>query len=186
MPLRRRCSTARFSNYRSRSRGVACRARWRHTGWPHKVPQRLDGLATATYATTAQRVAETAVRPSELRAIRQPVFIEHAHCHRHFRTMSVAAVRGPVPRLWAALLEAAAGDREVAQWCTQLETGRRTTIVELLELVYGRPPDERTVDIVWSLVSIETYTKLCLDRGWTIEQWQEWAVEAIQLFAGRP
>jgi len=93
---------------------------------------------------------------------------------------------GPVPRLWAALLEAAAGDPEVAQWCTQLETGRRTTIVELLELVYGRQSDERTADIVWSLVSIETYTKLCLDRGWTTEQWQDWAVEAIHLFAGRP
>ncbi|MFF1611952.1 TetR/AcrR family transcriptional regulator [Amycolatopsis sp. NPDC058278] len=93
---------------------------------------------------------------------------------------------GPVSRLWAALLEAGASDSEVAQWCTQLEAGRRTTIAEVLELVYGRQSDQRTVDIVWSLISIETYTKLCLDRGWTTEQWQEWAIEAIHLFAGRP
>ncbi|MDX3186823.1 helix-turn-helix domain containing protein [Streptomyces sp. MN03-5084-2B] len=92
---------------------------------------------------------------------------------------------GPVARLWPALLEAAAGDPEVAQWCTQLEAGRRTTIADVLELVYERRPDERTVDIVWSLVSIETYAKLCLDRGWTTEQWQQWAIEAIQLFAGK-
>jgi AcrR family transcriptional regulator len=93
---------------------------------------------------------------------------------------------GPVARLWAALLEAAAGDPEVAQWCAQLETGRRTTVAEVLELVYGRQPDERTLDIVWSLISIETYLKLCRDRQWTTEQWQEWAIEAIHLFAGKP
>ncbi|WP_410631274.1 hypothetical protein [Amycolatopsis sp. cmx-4-83] len=44
--------------------------------------------------------------------------------------------------------EAAAGDHEVAGWCSQLEAGRRTTTAEVLELVYERQPDDRTVDIV--------------------------------------
>ncbi|RSN45200.1 hypothetical protein DMC64_20400 [Amycolatopsis sp. WAC 04197] len=92
---------------------------------------------------------------------------------------------GPVSRLWAAMHEAAAGDPEVAQWRTELETGRRTTISETLELVYECRVDDRVIDVVWGLVSIETYTKFCLERGWTTEQWRDWAVEAVQLFAGR-
>ncbi|RSN19320.1 hypothetical protein DMC61_39860 [Amycolatopsis sp. WAC 04169] len=93
---------------------------------------------------------------------------------------------GPVSRLWRALNEAAAGDPEVADWCTELEAGRRTTMSEMLELVYGRQADDRIVDIVWGLVSIETYTKFCVERGWTTEQWRDWAAEAVRLFAGRP
>lgn len=93
---------------------------------------------------------------------------------------------GPAPRVWSALIEAAAGDPEVARWCAELEESRRVTMQQWLELTYGRPFDERTLDVIWWITSIETYTKLCVERAWTIDQWQEWLVDTVRLFAGTP
>lgn len=111
---------------------------------------------------------------------------EHPPARRLAGVLDIAAAiyTGPVRPLWAALLEAAAGDPEVAQWCTGLEEGRRVTIAEVLELVYDREPDQRTTDIVWCLTSIENYTKLCVERNWPIRQWQDWLSDSIRAVAG--
>lgn len=86
---------------------------------------------------------------------------------------------GPLHRVWATLVEAAAGDEEVAGWCRELEETRRTTLGSWLAEVYGREVPEDVLDSLWVQASLEVYAKLVGERGWTDEQWADWLVARI-------
>jgi TetR/AcrR family transcriptional regulator, regulator of autoinduction and epiphytic fitness len=97
-----------------------------------------------------------------------------------------ATFSGPVTRVWAAMQEAAAGDPEVAHWCTEHEERRRQTIAQWLKPIYRRDLDDHTLDILWVLSSLEGYTKLTTERGWTTDQWADWLVKQYELTLGPP
>jgi AcrR family transcriptional regulator len=93
---------------------------------------------------------------------------------------------GPLHRVWAAMKEAAAGDPEVAAWCAEHEQRRRQSLGQLLELVYGRSPDDATLDSLWAQASLEVFTKLTAERGWSHEQWRHWLTAHIIDALGEP
>jgi AcrR family transcriptional regulator len=75
--------------------------------------------------------------------------------------------------VWSALREAAASDSEVAGWCNEIESTRRSDLVRALEIVLGRQLDETTVDLVWVVLSPEVYLKLIHERGWSIARYRK-------------
>lgn len=93
---------------------------------------------------------------------------------------------GPLHGVWAAMKEAAAGDEEVAHWCRELEERRRSTLGEWLGVVYGREVDDAELDSLWVQGSLEVFTKLTVERGWTSEQWRAWFVARIEDGLGAP
>jgi AcrR family transcriptional regulator len=101
-------------------------------------------------------------------------------------TLVAAVYAGPVHRVWSAMKEAAAGDAEVARWCTEHEERRRQSLAEWLGTVYGRPVDDATLDSLWAQSSLEVFTKLTAERGWTREQWRDWFAARIHDALGAP
>ncbi|WP_170286078.1 TetR/AcrR family transcriptional regulator [Nocardioides rubriscoriae] len=93
---------------------------------------------------------------------------------------------GPLRTVWAAMNEAAAGDREVAGWCEEHEERRRSTLAEWLVTVYGRPCDDTTLDSLWVQGSLEVFTKLTVERRWSSEQWASWYVARVEDALGAP
>jgi AcrR family transcriptional regulator len=81
----------------------------------------------------------------------------------------LAAVHVRTAPLWPALVEAAAGDPEVAAWSRELEERRRGDVVRSIGLVLGRPVDDATVDLAWALFGPEVFAKLVGERGWSAE-----------------
>jgi AcrR family transcriptional regulator len=96
----------------------------------------------------------------------------------------LAAIQARTAPLWSALVEAAAGDEEVAGWFREIEEGRRSEIVYSLQLVLRRPLDDRTVDLVWALYSAEVYGKLVFERGWDDAAYQAELLRVSTLLAG--
>src|SRR5689334_13990223 len=60
------------------------------------------------------------------------------------------AYAGPLVGVWRAMLEAAASDPEIAQWCDVHERRRRDTTRQAIELALGRTVDPRTLDGIWA------------------------------------
>jgi AcrR family transcriptional regulator len=85
--------------------------------------------------------------------------------------------------VWSAMLEAAASDDEVADWCADLEKRRRETTSEFLEVVVGRPLPEPLLDVLWVLLSPDAYTKLITQRGWSRRAWEDAMAETIRQLA---
>lgn len=88
--------------------------------------------------------------------------------------------RGPVVGVWFAMLEAAASDPEVANWCDEHEQRRRDTTAALIPAVLGKTIDPSTLDAIWAVSSMEIYAKLTRQRAWTHTQWQNWLISTIQ------
>jgi AcrR family transcriptional regulator len=80
--------------------------------------------------------------------------------------------------VWAAVLEAAAGDPEIATWRDEEEQRRLTTVKVFLDAL-GHPGDDALADTFWLISSPEAYLKLTTQRGWTAEQWIEWVFTMI-------
>ena len=81
--------------------------------------------------------------------------------------------------VWAAMLEAAASDPEIAAWCDEEEQRRRTMTTIYLDAL-GRPYDDALADMIWLISSPEAYLKLTRQRGWTAEQWAESIISALE------
>jgi AcrR family transcriptional regulator len=78
----------------------------------------------------------------------------------------LATIHARTAPVWAAMVEAGAGDPEVAEWCREHEERRRRELVNSLGLILEHPLDERTIDLAWALFSTEVFAKLVLERGW--------------------
>lgn len=78
-----------------------------------------------------------------------------------------------VAGMWATMLEAAAGDDEIATWCLEQEQRRRETAAVFLERAAGRPLDPTLLDLAWAVISPEMYTKLTTERGWSRTTWEQ-------------
>jgi AcrR family transcriptional regulator len=84
----------------------------------------------------------------------------------------LAAIHGRTAPVWAAMVEAASGDAEVAGWRRENEERRRRELVNSLGLVLERPLDEPTIDVLWALFSTEIYAKLVEERGWDVADYR--------------
>lgn len=81
--------------------------------------------------------------------------------------------------VWAAMLEAAASDAEIATWRDE-EEQRRLATVKILLNALGHPGDDALADTFWLISSPEAYLKLTTQRGWTAEQWADWVFTMIE------
>jgi AcrR family transcriptional regulator len=89
-----------------------------------------------------------------------------------YRERRVAAV-------WAAMLEAAAGDPEIAVWCAEEEQLRHDTVCHVLDALQ-RTHDRTAEDLLWLASGPEAYRKLTGQRGRTPEEWADWVLEAVE------
>jgi AcrR family transcriptional regulator len=80
----------------------------------------------------------------------------------------LAAIHARTAPVWAAMVEAASGDAEVAGWLRENEERRRVELVNSLGLILEHPLDEPTIDLAWALFSTEVYAKLVGERGWDV------------------
>lgn len=81
--------------------------------------------------------------------------------------------------VWNAMRDAAAGDHEVAAWCAELEHNRRIELQRSLKIVLGHPVEGKLLDLLWTLLGPETYTKLVVDRGWSTKIYEQWMTKAV-------
>ena len=93
---------------------------------------------------------------------------------------------GPLHRVWSAMKEAAAGDAVVAGWCDEHEERRRATLGAWLAGVFDRPVDDADLDSLWAQASLEVWTKLTAERGWSREQWAAWFTDRVIEALGEP
>ena len=85
----------------------------------------------------------------------------------------LSAVHTRTAPVWAAMVEAASGDEEVAGWYRENEARRRVEILNSLTLILGAPLDDATTDLVWALFSTELFTKLVHERGWDVGAYRD-------------
>ncbi len=93
---------------------------------------------------------------------------------------------GPLPGVWAAMLEAAASDPEIARWCDEQELGRREVARQIWQGLMDTTLDEQQLDAIWVVASVETREKLTRQRGLTTQQWQDWTVDVLQRLTSNP
>ena len=90
------------------------------------------------------------------------------------------------------LIQEGGDDPDLAQLVATTRQERLTSVRELLthlQQVAGRPADadfERTVDVVWTLISPEVTLLLVDQRGWSAEQYGTWLGRTIATLALGP
>jgi AcrR family transcriptional regulator len=95
----------------------------------------------------------------------------------------VTEIHGRSARVWLALVEAARADPEVDAWRRELEAGRRTDLRRSIDVVLGRPVDDRLLTLLWVLYSPEAYLKLVVDEGVPATEYRDLMVEATTRLA---
>lgn len=81
--------------------------------------------------------------------------------------------------VWQAIVEAASADPEVDAWRLELEAARKVDVGRGAELTLGQPVDEQLRTLLWVLFSPETYRKLVVDGGMSIEAYRALLVDVI-------
>jgi AcrR family transcriptional regulator len=98
---------------------------------------------------------------------------------------ATAEIHGRVAPILEVVRSAAAHDPEIAQlWQTNI-TQRHTVLATLAgalaaktDLRAGLRP-ARAADIVLAVLAPEVYHLLVHDRGWSVEEWRQWALDAL-------
>ena len=78
------------------------------------------------------------------------------------------------------LRQAAPADEEIAEVLQATRERQRRDVAAALLLIIGRPPTTSERDGVWAITSPEVYLLLVEDSGWTAEQYESWAAEALE------
>jgi AcrR family transcriptional regulator len=78
-----------------------------------------------------------------------------------------------------ALREAATSDPDLDRLMREREEGRRRDIEQGMTLVAARPVTAREADALWAVLDVAIYRLLTDLRGWTDDQYEEWAADAI-------
>jgi len=87
-------------------------------------------------------------------------------------------------RVWRALREAAAADREIAAWCAEAEKRRRAQNQDSLRLIIGRTVDGEQLDLIWAMLGQDVYLNLREQRGWSAARYEKWISRAVLALAG--
>jgi AcrR family transcriptional regulator len=91
-----------------------------------------------------------------------------------------------VARLWPRLLDAAAGDADIARQLQMLQANRRDDMRNAIAMLrakgrcHSTRPDDELAAALSFLISPESYAQLVLDAGWTISAYRAWLVEAVE------
>jgi AcrR family transcriptional regulator len=93
----------------------------------------------------------------------------------------IASVNEATEALDAVWREAAAGDQSLANTLREREIGRRQTLAEGLQRVLGRPIEDQALDSLWILTSPEAFAKLRNQRDWTVDRYETWLLEVMDL-----
>ena len=103
-----------------------------------------------------------------------------------FLVAFVGGANERVARLWPRLLDAAAGDADVARRLDQLQANRRAdmrgalAMLDAKGLVRGSRPHQQCADVLSFLISPESYTQLVIDAGWSRSAYLAWLEDAIE------
>lgn len=96
-----------------------------------------------------------------------------------------AVVRGVMDRSWrsrAVAAAAATADDAVRELAKRGARGRHDgalwVVREVLEVPEGEA--ERTADAFWALMSVDNYTALVLDRGWSPDEYEAWLASMMR------
>ncbi|MCH6230456.1 TetR/AcrR family transcriptional regulator [Microbacterium sp. CFH 31415] len=98
----------------------------------------------------------------------------------------VASANARVARLWPRLLEAAAGDDDVAQRLRELQANRRSDMLGAVAMFRRRGvcdsarPDGELADALSFVISPESHTQLVAEAGWSEEAYRAWLVRAVE------
>lgn len=98
----------------------------------------------------------------------------------------VASANARVARLWPRLLEAAAGDDDVAQRLRELQANRRSDMLGAVAMFRRRGvcssarSDGELADALSFVISPESYTQLVAEAGWSEEAYHAWLVRAVE------
>jgi len=82
--------------------------------------------------------------------------------------------------LLRALQEATASDELARMRAEKYETDRRIEITQGLRLITGRRVGARVVDAVWAVAAPEVFTKLVVERGWSMAEYERWLVGTVE------
>jgi AcrR family transcriptional regulator len=99
-------------------------------------------------------------------------------------------IRGAHDRSWRllAIVHAAAeDDAALAAAARRGAEGRHDTCAWFVKEVVGLPPSadtDRRIDAMWTLISVENYRHLVVDRSWPAEQYEAWLAEAVAATLG--
>lgn len=98
----------------------------------------------------------------------------------------IGTANARVGRLWPRLLEAAAGDDEVARRLAELQASRRSDMLGAIALFRRKGlctserPDGELADALSFLISPESHTQLVIEAGWSTAAYHAWLVRAIE------
>lgn len=98
----------------------------------------------------------------------------------------VSDANARVARLWPRVLDAAAGDADVAARLDKLQASRtkdmRAAVVWLREVgrVQSDLPDELLADSLSYLLAPEGYVRFVLECGWDLDAYRAWVVRAVE------
>lgn len=98
----------------------------------------------------------------------------------------VIAGNARIAALWPRLLEAAAGDPEVAERLRALQASRREDMLSAVRLFrtkglcHSRRPDAELAATLSFLISPESHAQLVDEAGWTPPAYRAWLVRAIE------
>ena len=97
-------------------------------------------------------------------------------------SISISAARRRVrsAAIWTALADAATGDAEVAAWCAELESTRRTEVGRAFAMIAAREFGDDELDLLWALLGPELYLKLVRERGWSQARYESMLVDAVR------
>lgn len=98
----------------------------------------------------------------------------------------VGAANARVAELWPRVLEAAAGDTDVAARLAQLQASRAEDMSQSIHHLRARGvcrssrPDADLADALSYLLAPEGYTRLVRECGWSPERYRAWVTEAVE------
>ena len=83
---------------------------------------------------------------------------------------------------WLAVVEAAGSDPELDSWRLEMEQRRRLDVKRSVERVVERSLDDQVTTALWILFGPETYLKLVVDSGYSLEEYEAFLRDAAQRF----
>ncbi len=98
----------------------------------------------------------------------------------------VVEANSRVARLWPRVLEAAAGDSEVAERLAQLQASRAEDMLSAIRHFRDRGrcastrPDGELADALSYLLAPEGYVRLVIERGWGVDDYRAWLVRTVE------
>ena len=138
-----------------------------------------------------QRVMDVAVGGDEapLAVVDRPEFTAMGDGTRGERVAAAARVTTEIHSRTAGLAkvlrEAAATDDAIAEMLAATRERQRLDVEEGAALVMGRRPVAAERDALWALLSVEVYLLLVEVTGWSLQAYEAWVAETLDLVVPR-